>query len=85
MQAKRSLRHASLLPRNFRVLYHLGPALDVVVDERCELLGRAALCDECEIGETLFHVGQREDARDFAIESGDDFFGRFCGNCQSVP
>ena len=77
--------NAPLLPRNFRALDHFGPAFDVAVEERCQLLWRAALRDKREIREALLHIRQREDARDFAIEFGDDFFGCLCRNREAIP
>ena len=76
---------ASLLLRNFRALDHFGPAFYVAVEQRGQLLWRTALCDEREISETLFHIGQREDASDFSVEFADDFFWCFCVYGEPVP
>ena len=53
---------------NFRELDHVCPLLDVAVQQFGQRHGRASRRDGCQVGQALFHIGQRHSACAFLIE-----------------
>src|SRR5215510_1361944 len=62
----------SSLHGDLRVGHHLGPAREVGLDERRELVRRARDRNQPLVEELLAHVGQLHDGVDLLVELGDD-------------